>query len=592
MKNAFQSHLHWLVFGLFALLFLSTVGPVMRESDQASLLDGALQLARDGQLVARDFYNYDKQFGSYWILAFLFRVTGLQAVGSAPDAIVELGNWASGVCFLLGLGSLFRSWKPTGWELLLVGLTLASPILLFSVPFLSSNLFSAAFLCFLASKLRKPSQSLRSDLAVGLVGFVAVACRADAVLLMPWLCLLASREEKVSLMIRERRFWILAAGSVLALAVGVLLSSRRAASYEAFFQPQVAAAFLVFGLGGALLAYGALLGGIAFQLVQRKEPFILLALGAALLPLVFYGRILFTPRHLTTTLLVLLLSFFFQRGRSWWALLERPLAKGVVLAALVLPFLIGIRLHSASRGRPVVTQPTLFPSADGYWPMGCQAQFLTWLAQADQIPLDHNQRVWEAWTAVSELEDQPTFYSTGLMSFGPLMATITGKVVEPRWTWSELTDGTFYSDGRTVVKNHQKMGVDGPRDVSASNWPDGRVIVGESTWEQIFRMGEPSEAVSSPLWEIKLALSEVSKGDDLVVGRVDSPWQELRGGGPFRWFAIQDKAEAPGAGWKRVAYVEPYWIHESVSSSIPETKSGWLARSSLPEFFKISRYGK
>ena len=60
---------------LWICLEIWAVGPVMRESDQASLLEGSLQLvAKDRAVAANDSYNYDKQYLSYWITAAWLKV--------------------------------------------------------------------------------------------------------------------------------------------------------------------------------------------------------------------------------------------------------------------------------------------------------------------------------------------------------------------------------------------------------------------------------------------------------------------------------------------------------------------------------------
>ncbi|HAT20468.1 MAG TPA: hypothetical protein DCS85_09965, partial [Verrucomicrobiales bacterium] len=59
-----------LVTVVWICLEIWAVGPVMRESDQASLLEGAVQLAvGDKAFSDNDSYNYDKQYFSYWVTA-------------------------------------------------------------------------------------------------------------------------------------------------------------------------------------------------------------------------------------------------------------------------------------------------------------------------------------------------------------------------------------------------------------------------------------------------------------------------------------------------------------------------------------------
>ena len=68
-------------FAIAAYLFLvvvaigQAIGPIMHETDQAALLSGTWKLAQGSSPIWNaDFYNYDKQYVCYWILALLFAV--------------------------------------------------------------------------------------------------------------------------------------------------------------------------------------------------------------------------------------------------------------------------------------------------------------------------------------------------------------------------------------------------------------------------------------------------------------------------------------------------------------------------------------
>ena len=78
------------------------VGPVMRESDQASLLEGSLQLVSGERAVAgNDSYNYDKQYLSSWITAGWLKLRMTAVEGSA--GIVREGNLLAVTFFALAL---------------------------------------------------------------------------------------------------------------------------------------------------------------------------------------------------------------------------------------------------------------------------------------------------------------------------------------------------------------------------------------------------------------------------------------------------------------------------------------------------------
>ena len=91
-----------LVTVVWICLEIWAVGPVMRESDQASLLEGAVQLAvGDKALSDNDSYNYDKQYFSYWVTAAWFKLRSPSAEDSM--VIVREGNLLAVTLFALAL---------------------------------------------------------------------------------------------------------------------------------------------------------------------------------------------------------------------------------------------------------------------------------------------------------------------------------------------------------------------------------------------------------------------------------------------------------------------------------------------------------
>ncbi len=51
-----------------------SIGPVMRETDQASILDGALRIAQGHPIHKANFYNYDKQYLTYAFTGLLLKL--------------------------------------------------------------------------------------------------------------------------------------------------------------------------------------------------------------------------------------------------------------------------------------------------------------------------------------------------------------------------------------------------------------------------------------------------------------------------------------------------------------------------------------
>jgi hypothetical protein len=57
------------------LIMAALVAPAVRDNDQAGLISGALQLAwGEVPFTHAGFYNYDKQYGTYLLLAVLYRL--------------------------------------------------------------------------------------------------------------------------------------------------------------------------------------------------------------------------------------------------------------------------------------------------------------------------------------------------------------------------------------------------------------------------------------------------------------------------------------------------------------------------------------
>ena len=155
----------------------------MRESDQASLLEGAIQIARDGKVCGVNFYNYRGQYGSYWILAGVFWLLGLSDVGVASSSVIFYGNFFTASIFCSGLFLLLlRSGPQTLPEWVVTIVVLLSPTFLFSAPLLSSNLISGGFLC-LTTNFFVQEKSKINLFCLAIFSFVSVASRGDACLL-------------------------------------------------------------------------------------------------------------------------------------------------------------------------------------------------------------------------------------------------------------------------------------------------------------------------------------------------------------------------------------------------------------------------
>ncbi len=380
-----------------AALVAPLFGPMMHESDQASLLEGAVSIAQTGQLGNHTFYNYDKQFGSYWILA-----TVLRFLGATPDpnAVVLAGNAVSVVFFNAGLVLLSLSVTSPG-TVLLLGCLLFAPSFLVHAPFLAGNYLSTFFLFAQFIALRKPD----SIVLPMLFAFCATACRADAVLAQPILLWSSNRAETLSRWLSETRSWgcAVAAGAAFLLGNAITAAGAEASSpFALFVHGKILAVYSVFGLGAGI---GILLLGLAALLHEESRLTIsgltLAGLTSLLLPFAYYAVNLYSTRHWTVALVALMCFVASVRGQRLISqLLSRSRLSSAVCVLLVLvavlPLLVGFGLSSHGAPRLTVTRPALVPSADGLIPLGGYLGYAWgWDRAQRQIP-DHNQATWLA----------------------------------------------------------------------------------------------------------------------------------------------------------------------------------------------------
>ena len=387
---------------LFAVSVIWCVDSVMRESDQASVIIGSLELARDGIVSGREFYNYDKTYVSYWILASVYYISGLEQVGASADAIVATGNYVAAWIFVLGLAVSFISCGPSKWYEWIAALcVLFAPTFWFSAPLLSSNMISGGFLFLLIAVMNRRRSVINSTLT-GLLAFLAVGSRADAVLVMPLMALLSSREANFKSLFLDLRLWVIGVASVSALVLGVVISDYSANNPGGYFYPSIFSGYVLFGLCGAIVVFGGFVMSLAFRCLRQPSLWGGLLVLSVLAPLIYYGQVMCTPRHLLTTSFQLLILVMFARGREHLAELAKLWQGkvayiGAACLSLVMMF-VGVSMESIKSVKPVVSGALLFPSADGHWPMGENLVFFQKIAKAAEHPIDHNQRVSVSYT--------------------------------------------------------------------------------------------------------------------------------------------------------------------------------------------------
>ena len=523
------------------------VGPVMRESDQASLLEGAVQLAvGDKALSGNDSYNYDKQYFSYWVAAAWLKLRSSSADGSM--AIVREGNLLAVVLFALALLSVVGSQRR--WSGVQVGVlfgALFTPVLSFSGMFLSPNMISASFLLVLVVMLRpvvgeggggkaagQPSPG--RVFLVGLLAWAATAARQDALLLMPLLALLTVRADSLRELVYDRRVQSMVIGTVFAVVLGFLLSDGFAVLPTPFLVLPTFVAFIGGGLGALLL----LLLVFAASLAGRRSLYGYLVAASVLLPLLFYACVLYTPRHLFLPALAVLLTIFFDRGREVWAMIARRrigrLALVLTLLGTLGPWIVGLRMGGWRNGTPVTSAVSLFPSTDGFWPMGGYGWFFGRLAGGAEQAVDHNQRVWAAWSTVGPASiprGKGFILSSGLVSYGTFHLALFGA---PRARDVEDADFVLF-DERTLGKRQRGVNAtEGPnRGSLLSLIQGGRLqVVGEAQGERIllWTPGKTRGGALNTGVSVKLALHQFFSGNDFRVmpwGEGDWHVDELRG---------------------------------------------------------------
>jgi hypothetical protein len=381
-----------------ALFILPMLGPVMHESDQAALIEGALRIAQKGEIVGVAHYNYDKQYGTYWILAGTYRLLGIR------DASGIL--WTANILSLLAVNAALwvigrQAVEPAARLALLAGLF--SPALIVHAPYIAGNYFAALFLALQTACLAGKTRPVLA----GVCAFAAIACRADAILVQPLLIWTFQEEPKIAAFWRNRALWWCVAGTLVAIVVGKFLlptDTQGMGGWNPSFKPKILLGYSVFGLGGFLLVL-LFLFLLLLRCSWRARPFgrlyALFGATALLLPYLYYALHLFSTRYWTVPIFATMALLASRRGAE--IIREaaphpfgRRLALGLILLTCFFPLFLGIRLPVLHRPALTLTEPTLLPSADGLLPMGAYlARAWGWDRPERLIP-DHNEAVWRA----------------------------------------------------------------------------------------------------------------------------------------------------------------------------------------------------
>jgi len=442
-------------------LSATALSSTCRNNDQAAYIGGALQLAHgEARAWAAPFYNYDKQYATYLMVAGLLHLF-------PQTNPVRLGNLLTFVLFAFSalLISLYRK----GNTLVPIAAflpVLLSPGLALYAPFLGTSCVSYSILvcAFMVAQLL-PGR--RGKLAAAPLVALAVASRADAILAIPAFVLSIHSRQQVKHLLREPAVLTLGLASVLPILVGKLIFTGSPISFAGYLglttqlKASVALLLFSFGLGESLLllALVSCYASLALGNTHWGQYYKLTAV-SIVIPIGFYGFQLFTPTFFFLQLAVTLFFLLNRRTAVLWRHLRNRryrlcTATLIVLVSLaVIPWAVGLDLPQLSRPGLTLLTPTTFPTSHGAFPMGAYGMFLWRLAQY-RFVIDHNQKIWDSAETVDyrtcngsdvPLADSP------MVDYLDLAVRLQGKRPVIVKSWKHAPCGLMYVDSRSVTR--------------------------------------------------------------------------------------------------------------------------------------------
>lgn len=247
--------------------------------------------------------------------------------------------------------------------------------------------------------------------------------------------------------------------------------------------------------------------------------------------------------------------------------------------------LAGVRLTSQRSGTFTSgDQVTLFPSADGLWPMGSTGKFLIALKGANRKPLDHNQRVWGAWERLEggRVEhDKVTFLSTNLENYGVLWARWHNKLFVQANEFDQA-EVSLLGEDRSLLRSRVSITVDLLRRERNTLLWTKQESMGEAallnSWEggRILRYTKRGDSFGNQFLKVADAI-RVKAGDDrfVVGGNL-----ELALGVPRRWLLLEPQENGD---WYALQIPSGRVLPLSQDPSM----AGRLAWSEMPTFFRF-----
>ena len=230
------------------LLVFPFVGAIFRDNDQATILGGAWQIAHhQASFLRATFYNFDKQWGVFLALSWLFRLF------PRADPVLAANVLITVVASLAWLSLGLRTGRTLNAPVPLLMPVLLSPVLVLYIPYLGTGWFSLAFL--LLSFFFLGNFTSRASQAIGLILLAtAAACRGDVVLAVPALALSQMSRNRPGNLLRRPLLWLIAGAAIVPVLAGKLMAGAAIADTNPLsFDVRSYFGFLLFGLTPALI---------------------------------------------------------------------------------------------------------------------------------------------------------------------------------------------------------------------------------------------------------------------------------------------------------------------------------------------------
>ena len=453
------------------LLVAPFISGTFRDNDQAIILDGSWILARhQAPFWHALFYNFDKQWGVFLALSWLFRLwPHLDPVFSANLLVALLASLA-----WLSIG--FRRARTRNVPLSLLLPVLFSPVLLLYIPYLGTGWFSLALLLLSFYVLNSTRSKIGRTASVLLLA-ASSACRGDVVLAVPALILSHIPRSSFTSLLRRPLAWWLSAAAVLPVLAGKVIAGASLPDSNPFsLDLRAYLGYLLFGLTPAVLV---LLAGTAAWYaalsVKRKRFHLFYGFAAvsSVIPLAFYSPQLYTLRYFFLTIAAVL--FLATNRRS--VLAYRKAIRGryrwfpqALILLTFAPWLIGLNVPVLRHPRLTVSNPTRFPTGDGRFPLAAYLGFEWQVRTQDHLSVDHNQNMWLAAKSVSYRacpNGTVPFLITPMSNFIQFAIRLQGKKPLPIDYLAESPCGMAYTDARSILRGYRPDRRDG--DLFADN---------------------------------------------------------------------------------------------------------------------------